>query len=239
MRLNFDFLAAADAHFGRVKTIDELLAEIANPIDIWEVKPEYLTVTDGKVSAWTGKLGRQFVQANAARRPTYTANGLRMGNEAMDAPEAFMSLAGAQIGPAPALAIATRIRLPPAALTQDLHYLWAGSAPVLRLTYRYTNSNNYLRANILGAANSLDVDLPAGQDTIGAVLVADGPAFSLHLPGGATASFAAAGNADFTNLFLGSGTGAAAALNGWQQRFGMWRHVPDAEQMATLLKWVA
>ncbi|MDN3713457.1 hypothetical protein QWZ10_20025 [Paracoccus cavernae] len=238
MRINFDFTAAPGAHFGPKQTIDELLAEIPNPIDFWEARPENLTITDGKVSAWTGKLGRQFVQANAARRPTYTADGLRMGNAAGDGPEAFLSLAGAQIGPAPALAIATRIRLPPAALTQDLHYLWAGSVPILRLTYRYTNSNNYLRANILGAANSLDVDLPAGQETIGAVLVADGPAVSLHLPGGATASFAAAGDADFANLFIGSGTGAAAALNGWQQRFGMWRHVPDAEQLATLLKWV-
>ena len=125
------------------------------------------------------------------------------------------------------------------AANTDLQYLWAGSAPILRIMYRETNSSNYLRANILAStgAASFDIDLPETQSDIGVVLVCNGTDYAMHVAGGASASFVGSGPADFTNLFLGTPNAGAGTLVGHQRRFGLWRHVPSAAELAAIMKW--
>ncbi|MFC3568418.1 hypothetical protein [Paracoccus simplex] len=239
MRLKLDFAAQDGTHFGDVKILDEMLAAIPNPVDYWDATAASVTTTGGRVSAWTGKLGRQFVQTTAARRPVFTGNGLRMANSDGNTAEAIFTLAGAQIGEQTALTIATRVRIAAPALDVDGQYLWAGSSPILRVMYR-DSGNNYIRSQILSSANSnIDVDIPEAQADIGVIMVANGTSFSMHVAGFGTGSFEAAANASFSNLFLGSATGVTPTLVGWQKRFGVWRHVPTADELATLLKWVA
>lgn len=56
--MRYDFAAPASAHFGKLKTIQQLIAEIPNPVDYWTPGPESVTLTNGLVSKWTGALGR-------------------------------------------------------------------------------------------------------------------------------------------------------------------------------------
>ena len=176
MRIKFDFTAQPGTHFGVVQTLDETLNAIPGIIDMWDATADSVTIESGRVSAWTGRRGRQFTQATPDRRPIYAADGLRMYDPATNLPAGAMILAGAQLGASPQMIIATRVRIAPVAANTDLQYLWAGSAPILRIMYRETNSSNYLRANILAStgAASFDIDLPETQSDIGVVLVCNG-----------------------------------------------------------------
>ncbi|UFM64253.1 hypothetical protein LOS78_01900 [Paracoccus sp. MA] len=238
MRIKFDFSAPEGTHFGVVKTLEELLADIPAPVDYWHATADSVTNTDGRVSAWTGALGRQFIQATAARRPTYTGNGLRMFNAAGDAAEATMTLGGEQIGAAPSLTIACKIRMSAAAVAVDSQYIWVCPTPLHRLMYRYTAGNNYLRAQVLATSNNLDRDVPADVADIGAVYVASGSDYTLHVPGMAPVSYAGAEGANLPSLILGGISATSPSLRAWMQRVGVWRHVPTTDELDTLLKWV-
>lgn len=241
MRIKFDFTAQPGTHFGVVQTLDETLNAIPGIIDMWDATADSVTIESGRVSAWTGRRGRQFTQATPDRRPIYAADGLRMYDPATNLPAGAMILAGAQLGASPQMIIATRVRIAPVAANTDLQYLWAGSAPILRIMYRETNSSNYLRANILAStgAASFDIDLPETQSDIGVVLVCNGTDYAMHVAGGASASFVGSGPANFTNLFLGTPNAGDGTLVGHQRRFGLWRHVPSAAELAAIMKWVA
>ncbi|WP_028716875.1 hypothetical protein [Paracoccus sp. J39] len=238
MRIKFDFTAPAGTHFGLVKTLDELLAEIPSPVDTWDATAGSVTTEDGRVAAWTGQRGRQFVQATAGRRPTYTGNGLRMFNAAGDAAEAIMTLGGEQIGAAPALTIACKIRMSASALTADSQYIWACPSPLHRLMYRYTSGNNYIRAQVLATSNNLDRDVPAAVTDIGAVYVASGSDYTLHVAGAGSITFAGSEGANLPSLILGGLSTTSPSLRGWMQRVGVWRHVPTTAQLDAILKWV-
>lgn len=240
MRIKFDFTAPAGTHFGIVKTLDELLADIPSPVDTWDATAGSVTTEDGRVAAWTGARGRQFVQATAARRPVFTGNGLRMFavEGAGDAAEAIMTLGGEQIGAAPALTIACKIRMSAAAVAVDSQYIWACPTPLHRLMYRYTAGNNYLRAQVLATTNNLDRDVPAAVTDIGAVYVASGSDYTLHVAGAGSITFAGSEGANLPSLILGGLSTTSPSLRGWMQRVGVWRHVPTTAQLDAILKWV-
>lgn len=238
MRLKFDFTAQQGTHFGVVKTVDELLGAIPNPVDWWDATPSSMTIADGLVSAWTGANGRRFVQATAARQPSYGGNGLRMANETMDAALATMSLEGTQIGAQPALAIAAKVRISSTALTTDGQYIWACQSPIHRVMYRYTNGNNYVRSNVISSANVLDRDIPADQNMIGTLWVVDGNNYTLHVAGAGSISFSGSEGVNLASLTIGGGASTLPSLIGWFSRFGVWRHVPTPAEIETLLQWV-
>lgn len=239
MRFRTDFSAPAGTHFGVIPTLDDALNAIPGAVDMWDATAESVTLTSGRVSAWTGRLGRQFIQTDPARRPVYDGGFLRMHDPATGAAQGVMALSGTQLGEQTALTIATRVRILQAALDTDLQYLWASSSPIFRIIYRDTNASNHLRANVLSGSSLFDVDLPETQTDIGVVLTCDGSQYEMHVAGGASAVYAGTGPANLSNLFLGSQTGGAGSLIGWQRRFGIWRHVPSAAELAAILKWVA
>lgn len=238
MRIKFDFTAPEGTHFGIVQTVKEQLEAIPDLVDYWEATADSVTNAGGRVSEWTGAMGRKFVQAAAARRPTYTGNGLRMFNSAGDAAEATMTLDGEQIGAAPSLTIACKIRMSAAAVAVDGQYIWVCPTPLHRLMYRYTSGNNYLRAQVLATSNNLDRDVPEDVSDVGAVYVADGTDYTLHVPGMGSVSYTGSEGANLPSLILGGLSAASPSLRAWMQRFGIWRHVPTTAEMETLLKWV-
>lgn len=245
MRTRYNFTAQEGTHFGIVRSIEEIVADIANPVDLWTADASAITLVDGKVSAWTGRLGRQLVQANAATRPVFTGNGLRFMDATTLTPNAFMSLAGTQIGAQNAMTVASRVRLVPESLATDVHYIWGWHSPFNRLQYRYTNSSNYLRLQV-GAVN-VDVDLPAAHGgDIGAVATYSfNPATStgtvaLHVAGVGSASAAIAAAPEFQGLTVaGAGGSAPQDMPGWMTRFGAWSGVVAGNDLAALLALVA
>lgn len=238
MRQKYDFTAPAGTHFGIIKSVAELLAEIPGAIDYWDATAASMTVTDGRVSAWNGLKGaRQFVQATAAARPILTADGLAFHEGG--AASGRMSLAGAALGTMPALTIAARVKLHPSALTADGQAIWAGASPILRMAVRYSANNNYLRASILSSTANRDVDLPDGQADIGVVFVANGTAVTVYVAGGASGTYTASGQMQFSDLNIGANVGSVSSFAGWYRRFGIWAQVPTAAQLETLLGWVA
>lgn len=121
--MRYDFVAPAGAHFGKLKTIAELLAEIPNPVDYWTPSAASVTQGNGLVTAWTGALGRTLAQANATRQPKLDGAEIMFGDGA-GALKACLSLTGAPIGPVTNLTLAGRLRLPASALTVDSHYMF-------------------------------------------------------------------------------------------------------------------
>ncbi|SMO78642.1 hypothetical protein [Paracoccus laeviglucosivorans] len=245
MRTRYDFTAQDGTHFGVILPIEEIVAEIANPVDTWTSDPTTLTLVDGKVSAWNGRLGRQFAQASAAVRPVYTGNGLRFMDPATFAPNAYLALAGTQLGVQNAMTVASRQRLTPESLTTDQHFMWGWHQPFNRLQYRYISGNNILRLQV-GAVN-VDVDLPANHGgDIGAVAVYNyNPAttsgtVTLHVAGVGSATGNITAAPEFQGFTIGgAGGGVVQDMPGWQTKHGIWTGAASGADLAALLAWVA
>lgn len=244
MRTRYDFTAAEGTHFGIIRSIDEIVSDIADPIDQWVASINDMTLVDGKISAWNGRLGRQMFQANPAKRPVYTGNGVRFMDSATLSPNAYLSLAGSQIGARNAMTIATKLRLSPDVLATDLHYLWGWASPICRLMYRYSASNNYLRLQV-GSVN-LDVDLPAAHGPDMGVVAAfnfnsatSTGTVTLHVAGAGSGSAAITAAPDLQGLVIGGAGGAAPEdMPGWMNKFGAWTRAVAGDNLTSLLAWV-
>ncbi|SMO64125.1 hypothetical protein [Paracoccus laeviglucosivorans] len=244
MRTRYDFVAQEGTHFGIIRSIDEIVAEIANPVDIWNADASAMTIVDGKVSAWLGRSGRQLAQANAALRPTYTGNGLRFMDQNTMSPNAYLALAGTQIAAQNTMTVASRVRLVPESLPVDLHYLWGWHQPFNRLQYRYVSGNNFMRLQV-GNVN-VEVDLPANHGgDIGAVAVYNfnpatgGGTTALHIAGVGSAVANINAAPEFQGFTLGgAGGGVVQDMPGWASKLGIWTGAASGADLAALLAWV-
>lgn len=169
LTVNLD--APAGATLGMISSLEDELAAVPGIVDVWRIDPGLITRGgDNRVSAWTGMVnGRQFIQANAARRPLYVPGSrLDMGNGA--AARASMLLSGAQLGQMATGSIGMRITLDAGDETVDAQNiagqdLDSSGTGIARLAYRYIPATlgNYIRLQI--AAANLDVDLDPAATT--------------------------------------------------------------------------
>lgn len=241
MRARYDFIAPTGTHFGIVKTIDERLAEIASPVDYWDALPARYTLLDGKVSEWTGQLGRKLAQANATRRPLPAgADGLALYDATANAAYNYLSLTGAQVGQVSALTIAFAAKLRTSAIVKDTQFIFGQGTAVDRLAYRYASatSRSYLRLTL--ASSNLDADLPSGHGgKVGAVITVSPTEVWLYVNGATGVRVAYTAGINLASLLVGTSTTAGGSWDGWIRRIGVWAKTATADEIATLQAWTA
>ncbi|ARO14446.1 hypothetical protein BVG79_01100 [Ketogulonicigenium robustum] len=243
MRLQFDFVAPTGTHFGKVQSLEEVLASISAPVDRWEDTPSSLTLVDGRVSEWAGLInGRTLTQANANFRPPYADGVVQFGNPATGAAAAAMGLTGAAIGQQEKLTLALRLKLlPDQLLTDNQGIVSCQTAPQQRLTYRYTGGAKQVRTSFAGVSPFVASPLDLANDgSIGMVVVYNGLRCTAHMPGADPVSVEMPALTNWSEFYVGSISNLNnPSLRGSISRIGLWQSTPTDDQLAALMNWVA
>lgn len=242
--LKFAFTAAPGAHLGLLQTLDELLGMIPNPIDWWAASAASVTQVSGAVSAWTGAMGRQLVQADATKRPSLSGNALAM-SDGNGTPRGVLALGGTQLGPSPSLTVAVRATLDPAALLVDVHYLLGMDTPTIwRLAHRYANNDNYFRLD--SGSISISSDVPPGLAGPLDVIISRGPSatvageydVAVHV-GNTVATTRLAAVPDLSAFCVGGARISTPDWPGTVSKLGIWKTAATPGEVTTLKRWLA
>ena len=241
MKLTLNFDAPEGTHFGRVKSLDEVVSEIPNLIDAWKVLPSRLVMELDKARSWVGYFnGRLLTAPYDTSRPEVDATGLVMMNKANQTPTGLFVLGGAQINTALELTIACKVKIAAEKLNEDLHYIWGSTTgQINRLEYRIVNGNNYMRFVAGSASTPVDVDLPANHGgEIAAVVVKNSEGDTLYIDGYPPVNRPQVRDITLPNLQVGGITPTQADLPGWYQSFGVWRHAASPSEVQAIMQWM-
>lgn len=240
--LRFDFVAADGAHLGQFLSLDDQIAAIPSPIGIWDrPTPANTTLDGGRVSTWTAGNGRQWLQANAARRPSLATGVAAMDMVIGNAPGASMELQDGGLGVLSEFSFAILADLTVAgAETTDLHYL-AGQdlGSVCRVSYRYTSNNNYIRFETPGRV--LGADVPASPGLMPIIITITGGVTARLQVGTISATGAMTAAPVLTGFEIGNRRSSGGSPPDWPgqvHKSAMWTHALDDAERALVLEWL-
>jgi hypothetical protein len=235
MRLQYDFTANVGTHFGIIRPVNEILAEIPNMFDAWNADSDTVTLAGGRVATWTGVNGRVLSQPTNERRPYLDGQGIRMWDGITAQPLATMGLDGGGVGTGGQFTVAIKVSMPTAALDIANQFLWASDTPLLRCMRQ--NVPRY-RMQINTTADIMEIEAVANQTNFGLVLTVNGTTLTLRSSDGSV-THVSDNQAGIGGLFIGGTSITQPSLVGWVKRIGVWKHNPNASQLTTIMNWVS
>lgn len=234
MQLKYDFTANAGSHFGLITPIADVLDAIPNLYDAWDADSG-LTTVEGLVSEWAGQKGNLLSQGDSDLRPTKEDQGLRMFNIANETASATLGvdgIGGTSNGFTVAFSgsmLASQMDNPSA------QFLWGASDPLLRMMRQNTPR---FRLQVGDTSDVIDLEASSTETKVGVVMVVNGTTVTLHTADNSITDTTAT-QAGIGSINVAGTSNTQASLIGWARRFGIWKHVPDATQLATIKNWVS
>lgn len=219
--IQYNFIAPSESLIYQTQDLQTALAALPGIVDLWRSNTESMTlVSTDRVSVWTGVVhDRQFTQTNAVRRPQWIP-GDKVDFGLASAARGTMLLSGTQLGQLTSASIGVKIILdagdetvdPQNVLGQDLDVTGTG---MVRLSYRYTSSDNYVRLTVgPTSATYLNVDLPSDENEAMIWITISGGQVSLRVNGVISGSNIPSANLNLPTFALGGSREATPSLTG-------------------------